>query len=192
MAKWLGIDRVVITQGNAQQGDNSNLVACVAQLGDMARGVAVIDADTDDAEMQALSDAGIVGARIMDLPGGAVGLDALEAVDAKAADHGWMLAVQFDGSDILDHEDRLARLKSRWVLDHHGKFFSGAAADGPEMACVKRLIDCGRCWMSCWAGCPSRTGTRCWFQLLNPCLAFLRRADVAHSSKAPRGVLAKG
>ncbi len=152
MAKWLGIDRVVITQGNAQQGDNSNLIACVAHLGDMARGVAVINADTSDDEIRALSDAGIVGARIMDLPGGAVGLDALEAVDAKVAGHGWMLAVQFDGSDILEHEDRLAALKSRWVLDHHGKFFRGASADGPEMASIKRLIDGGRCWYKL-AGC---------------------------------------
>lgn len=152
MAEWLGIDRVVITQGNAQQGDNANLIACVSQLGDMARGVAVIDAHTTDDEMRVLSDAGIVGARIMDLPGGAVGLDALDAVDAKAAAHGWMLAVQFDGSDILEHESRLAALKSQWVLDHHGKFFRGATADGPEVACVKRLIDGGRCWYKL-AGC---------------------------------------
>ncbi|UOA29444.1 amidohydrolase family protein [Pseudosulfitobacter sp. DSM 107133] len=152
MANWLGIDRVVITQGNAQQRDNANLIACVSQLGDMARGVAVIDAQTADAEMRALSDAGIVGARIMDLPGGAVGLDSLEAVDAMAAAHGWMLAVQFNGSDILEHESRLAALKSRWTLDHHGKFFRGATPDGPEMACIKRLIDGGRCWYKL-AGC---------------------------------------
>ena len=159
MADWLGIDRVIVTQGNAQQGDNANLLACLAEMGDMARGVAVIDETTSEAEMARLSDAGIVGARIMDLPGGAVGLDRLEAVDAKAAAHGWVLAVQFDGSDIQDHESRLMALKSRWILDHHGKFFRGADPDGPEIAAVRRLIDTGRCWYK-MAGCyeSSRTG----------------------------------
>jgi len=159
MAAWIGIDRVVVTQGNAQQRDNSCLLACLAEMGGMARGVAVIDGATSDAELARLGDGGIVGARIMDLPGGAVGLAELEAVDAKAAAQGWVLAVQFDGSDILDHESRLAALRSNWILDHHGKFFRGSAPDGPEVAAVKRLIDGGRCWYKL-AGCyeSSRSG----------------------------------
>jgi D-galactarolactone isomerase len=144
--RWLGIDRVVITQGNAHQRDNSNLVASLEAMGDIARGVGVIDTQTTDAEIERLSVAGIVGTRIMDLPGGAVGLSELEAVDEKAAAHGWMVAVQFDGSNILDHEQRLAKLKSRWVFDHHGKFFSGVTPDSDQVAAVKRLIDGGKCW----------------------------------------------
>jgi D-galactarolactone isomerase len=157
--KWLGIDRVIITQGNAHQRDNSNLVACLAAMGDVARGVAVIDSTTTEAELNRLSAAGIVGARIMDLPGGAVGLGELEAIDAKAAARGWMVAVQFDGTKILEHEKRLAALKSRWVFDHHGKFFGGVASDGPEVAAVKRLIDRGNCWFK-FAGAyeSSKTG----------------------------------
>ncbi|MEI4474245.1 amidohydrolase family protein [Frigidibacter sp. MR17.24] len=141
---WLGIDRVVITQGNAHQADNANLLACLAEMGAVARGVAVITDATPAAEMTRLADAGVVGARIMDLPGGALGLSGLETVDAMAADAGWMMAVQFDGNRILELEPRLAALKSRWVFDHHGKFFAGA---GPaEVAAVKRLVDAGRCW----------------------------------------------
>ncbi len=150
--QWLGIDRVVITQGNSHQRDNGNLLACLADMGHIARGVAVIDAETTDSELDALAASGVVGARIMDLPGGAVGLDALEAVDDRASACGWMLAIQFDGSDILTHEPRLARLKSRWVLDHHGKFFSGATPDSPQISALKRLIDGGRCWFK-FAGC---------------------------------------
>lgn len=67
---WLGIERVVITQGNSHQRANGNLMACLAEMGSSARGVAVIDADTTDAELDALAKAGVVGARIMDLPGG--------------------------------------------------------------------------------------------------------------------------
>ncbi|SMQ85769.1 D-galactarolactone isomerase [Devosia lucknowensis] len=156
---WLGIDGVIVTQGNAHQRDNSCLLACLAEMGDAARGVAVITGDTPDVEMTRLSEAGVVGARIMDLPGGAVGLAELEAVDARAAAFGWMMAVQFDGSHIHDQEQRLAGLKSRWILDHHGKFFSGATPDGPQVDTVKRLIDGGQCWFK-FAGCyeSSRVG----------------------------------
>lgn len=152
MADWIGISRVVVTQGNAQQGDNSCLLACLAQLGERARGMAVIDRDTTQTELDRLSAGGIVGARIMDLPGGAIGLEQLEEVDAKAAAQGWVLAVQFDGSDILDHEPRLAALKSNWILDHHGKFFQGVAPDSPQADALRRLIDGGRCWYKL-AGC---------------------------------------
>ncbi|WP_241557948.1 amidohydrolase family protein [Falsirhodobacter deserti] len=155
--RWIGIDRVVITQGNAHQSDNSNLLACLAEMGDIARGVAVIHPDTPDAEIERLAQAGVTGARIMDLPGGAVGLAGLEGVDARAHAAGWAMAVQFDGSNILDHEPRLAKVKSRWILDHHGKFFSGAGR--AQIDAVKRLIDGGNCWFK-FAGVyeSSRTG----------------------------------
>ncbi len=48
---WMGIDRVIITQGNAHQRDNTNTLACLAEMGDCARGVAVIDGTTSDAEI---------------------------------------------------------------------------------------------------------------------------------------------
>lgn len=146
LMRWLGIDRVIVTQGNAQQRDNSNLNACLAEFGSIARGVCVIDSTTSDEELERLAAAGNVGARIMDLPGGAVDLSELEAVDAKAASRNWMVAVQFDGSNILDHEARLKAMKSRWVFDHHGKFFAGVTPDSPQVDAVKRLIDGGKCW----------------------------------------------
>lgn len=143
---WLGIDRVIITQGNAQQTDNGNVIACLKEMGPVARGVAAVAPDISEAELDVLAEAGVVGLRIMDLPGGAVGLSALEELDAIAAARGFMLAIQFDGSNILDHEPRLAKLKSRWVFDHHGKFFCGVTPDSPQVIATRRLIDGGNCW----------------------------------------------
>ncbi|MGG7564878.1 amidohydrolase family protein [Rhodovulum sp. DZ06] len=142
----LGVERVVVTQGNAHGTDNESLLACLAAMGDCARGVAVITPETPDAELERLHGAGVRGARIMDLPGGAVGLDRLAEVDARAAAMGWVLAVQFDGSTILDRLALLGRLESRWILEHHGKFFAGAAPGGLEETAVLSLIDRGNCW----------------------------------------------
>jgi D-galactarolactone isomerase len=150
--RWLGVDRVIITQGNAHGRDNANLLACLAAMGDCARGVGIIDATTSEKQMAELAAAGVVGARIMDLPGGAVGLSELREVDARAFERGWYLAVQFNGSDILDHLPLLLSLRSRWVLDHHGKFLRGTTPDSREIGAVKRLLDTGRCWYKL-AGC---------------------------------------
>jgi D-galactarolactone isomerase len=150
--QWLGLDRVVITQGNSHQRDNSNLLACLAAMGDCARGVAVIDSGVSESELARLHAAGVRGARIMDLPGGAVRLAELPVVDAIAAAAGWCVAVQFDGSTLLDRVPLLQSLKSRYIFDHHGKFF-GEGMPGPaEVAALKRLIDKGNCWFK-FAGC---------------------------------------
>lgn len=150
--KWLGLDRVVITQSNAHQFDNANLLGCLAEFGDIARGVAVIDGSTPDAEITRLADSGCVGARIMDLPGGAVGLDKLLEVDRRTRAFGWCMAVQFDGSHLVELEQNLSEIKSKWILDHHGKIFSGATPEGPQVDVIRRLIDRGNCWIK-FSGC---------------------------------------
>ena len=149
---WLGLGRVVITQGNSHQRDNANLVTCLAAMGDCARGVAVIDGQTSDAEIARLHAAGIRGARIMDLPGGAVGLSELPAVDAIAASAGWCVAVQFDGSTLVERMPLLQSLKSKFIFDHHGKFCCEGMPGSAEIAALKRLIDGGNCWFK-FAGC---------------------------------------
>ncbi len=159
LMKWIGIDRVVITQGNAHQRDNGNLIACLREMGRVAKGVAVVTRETPLDELQDLIEAGVVGARIMDLPGGAVDLTHLDEVDSIAQELGWSVAIQFDGSNILDHEERLSTVKSRWIFDHHGKFFAGVTPDSPQVSALKRLIDKGNCWFK-FAGCyeSSRSG----------------------------------
>lgn len=143
---WLGIDRVVITQGNAHQRDNGNLLACLTEMGSVARGVAVIDDTTSEAELESLHLAGVRGARIMHLPGGALGLDGLAAVDARCAAMGWVVAVQFDGTELVERLPQLEALQSRFIFDHHGKFFGGVTVDSPQIAALKRLIERGNCW----------------------------------------------
>ncbi|XUY26896.1 amidohydrolase family protein [Agrobacterium sp. rho-8.1] len=159
LMNWLGIERVVITQGNAHQRDNGNLIASLRAMGNVAKGVAVVTRQTPLDAIQEMIDVGVIGARIMDLPGGAVDLTHLEEVDSIAQELGWCIAVQFDGSHILDHEERLAAVKSRWIFDHHGKFFAGVTPDSPQISALKRLIDKGNCWFK-FAGCyeSSRSG----------------------------------
>lgn len=154
---WLGIERVIVTQGNAQQKDHGNLLACLSEMGDVARGIGCIDGETPESELDRLAEAGVVGARIMDLPGGAVPLSKLAEAAPRAKARGWVLTVQFDGSRIAEEEARLARLVQPWILDHHGKIFDGPTPE--RVAAIKRLIDGGHCWFK-FAACyeSSRAG----------------------------------
>ncbi|MEZ5535684.1 MAG: amidohydrolase family protein [Thiolinea sp.] len=157
--EWLGIERFVITQGNTYQFDNSCLLDCLQEAGEMARGVAVVTAETSEQELQQLHAAGVRGARIMDLPAGAAGLSYLPEVDKQAHKMDWCVAVQFDGSHLLQHLPLLESLQSRYIIDHHGKFFAGVRPDSPQIDALKRLIDKGNCWFK-FAGCyeSSRSG----------------------------------
>lgn len=148
--QWLGIENVVITQGNAHQCDNANLLACLREMGSIARGIAVITPETSSTELQSLADHHVVGVRIMNLAGGAVGFEHLEAIDNIVHDMNWMMTVQFNGSDIIEHSPRLKALKSRWVLDHHAKFLSGKSR--AHIDAIKQLIDGGNVWFK-FAGC---------------------------------------
>jgi D-galactarolactone isomerase len=52
----------------------------------------------------------------------------------------------------------LGALKSKFIIDHHGKFHQGAAPGRVEVEAVKSLIDRGNCWFK-FAGCYEATGT---------------------------------
>lgn len=148
--RWLGIDRFVITQGNSHGRDNGNLIACLGESGSISRGIAAVGGDAPEAEIVRLSAAGVVGARIMDLPGGAVGFDEIGAVDARCLDANWAMVVQMDGGRLLDRMPALKAIKSDWVFDHHGKFFDGVSE--AQIDAVLRLIDRGNCYFK-FAAC---------------------------------------
>lgn len=152
MAGWLGIARTVVTVANAYQTDNDSLLAVLSVLGDQARGIAAFTPDMADQQIDVLIEGGVVGARIMDLMGGAVRFDKLLEIDALTAPRNLMIAVQFDGNTILQKAAWLHQVRSQYVIDHHAKFFKSVDPKGPEVDEIKRLLDRGNCWFK-FAGC---------------------------------------
>ena len=157
--KRLGLDRTVIVQPNAYQFDNGCLLDALAQMGDRARGVVVVGSDTPDAELERLTTLGVRGARIMQLPGGAVGLDQLLAVNARIEPFGWHPIVQFDGRDLPDHLDLLNQISGTYIIDHIGKFLELVSPDDPAFRALLGLVDRGNCYVKI-AACyeTSKTG----------------------------------
>ena len=145
--KSLGIDRVVVVQPSAYGKDNRCTVDAITELGPCARGVAVVDLDTPDAELQSLTAAGIRGVRFHMLPGGVLPWEILADVAARIHDFGWHVQLQLDGRDLAQYEGVLHRLPGALVIDHTGKFLEPVPTDHPGFQTLLRLIDNGRVWI---------------------------------------------
>ncbi|WP_082906762.1 MULTISPECIES: amidohydrolase family protein [unclassified Halomonas] len=160
LQQWLGLERVVITQPNAYQANNDALIEALDQFGpQVARAIAVITPDTPQEELERLHKKGVRGARIMQLPGGAVGIDRMLAVEDVIQDMGWHLMVQFNGRDLPDYYAELDKIKGRYIIDHIGKFIEPVSADDRRVDDILRLIDKGNAWFKiCGAYETSLTG----------------------------------
>ena len=156
----LGLDRVVIVQSNAYQFDNSATLAALEQIGkERARAVIVVSADTTAQDLAALDRQGVRGARIMNLPGGAVKIADMKPVERRVRDLGWHLLVQFNGQEIDRHVDALRAIEMPYVIDHIGKFIPPVPPDDWRIDEILRLVDRGNAWIKiCGAYETSLTG----------------------------------
>ncbi len=149
---WLGVKRVVISQGNAYQFNNGCTLSALAHFGDKARAIVAIKPDIEDSEINAMTRQGVRGARIMDIWQGAVGLNGMLAINARIHPFGWSLMVQFDGRDMVEHVPLLEKIQGDYVIDHTGKFLKPVAPHSPAFTALLKLIDRGNCYVKL-AGC---------------------------------------
>jgi D-galactarolactone isomerase len=81
------------------------------------------------------------------LPGGVLPWDALVDISARIAPLGWNVNLQLDGHTLPQHEAMLARLPSKLVIDHLGKFLAPVTPQSAGFASLCRLLDGPRCWI---------------------------------------------
>jgi len=143
----LGLGRVVVVQPSAYGADNRCTLDALADLGDCARGVAVVDQGVDEAALGRMTDAGIRGLRFFMFPGGVLSWDLLAPMAARVHDFGWHVQLQLDGRELHLREDLLRRLPGNLVIDHTGKFIEPVGVDDPGFRSLLRLLDWGRCWV---------------------------------------------
>lgn len=144
----LGTTRCVVVQPTAYGTDNRCTVKAIADLGpDTARGVAVVDTAVSDAELRALTDAGIRGARFQMLPGGILPWDMLAPVARRIEPLGWHIQLQMDGRRLAEREAELRALPCPLVIDHVGKFLEPVTPGHEGFRALLRLLDGGRTWL---------------------------------------------
>lgn len=147
LQRALGLDRVVVVQPTTYGLDNRCQLDAVAELGDAARAIVVVDADTTPDALRELDRLGARGARFHMLPGGAVGWDHLPIVASRIADLGWHVQLQLDGRELPQRLDALLALPTPLVVDHVGRFMPPVEPDHEAFAALLTLLDTGRTWV---------------------------------------------
>jgi predicted TIM-barrel fold metal-dependent hydrolase len=124
MHRALHLDRVVIVQPSVYGTNNSVTLDAVKQIGVSARGVAVIDDETADADIDAMRRAGIRGLRINFEAGGPPNPDAarqkFESMVARAKAHGLHVQIYTRLSVIESLKDQVMAAPVPVVFDHFG------------------------------------------------------------------------
>jgi D-galactarolactone isomerase len=143
----LGLQRVVVVQPSTYGLDNSCQLDAVAQLGENARLVAVVDNQVTDAELDRLTRLGARGARFFMLPGGAVPWEIMPEVAKRIAPFDWHIQLQMNGRFLYQRTGELAALPVPVVIDHVGRFMPSVAVGDMQFDALLRLIDTGSCWV---------------------------------------------
>jgi D-galactarolactone isomerase len=149
----LSLERVVVTQSNAYQFDNRSILQGVAEIGqEQARAIVAVAPDVTESQLDALHAQGARGARIMQLPGGAVGMSGLAAVEARIKAFGWHLMVQFNSREINDYAEILRAIETDYIIDHIGKFMPPVDVNDPRVDQILSLLDRGNAWVKICGG----------------------------------------
>ena len=149
----LSLERVVVAQSNAYQFDNRSILQGVADIGQArARAVVAVPTDISESQVETLHAQGARGARIMQLPGGAVGMEGLAAVEARVKAFGWHFMVQFNSHEIDNYMATLQAIETDYIIDHIGKFMPPVVADDPRVAQILSLLDRGNAWIKICGG----------------------------------------
>ena len=110
LRKRLGLGRVVVVQSTAYRTDNACTLDAMKQMGDSARGVAIVGPEAPDAELERLTAAGMRGLRYVMLPGRPMEWETMPVMAQRIAQFGWNINLQLPGEQIAD---RIAHLDPR-------------------------------------------------------------------------------
>lgn len=146
----LGIERGVLVQPSVYGTDNQlqlDSLNYLNSLGKEYKGVAVVDADVSDNELDRLAAAGHCGVRMNLLFKGGIQWPDVERLAARLADRQWHLQFLVDVSDFEQLERRIRALPLPVVIDHMGHMTCNKGLQHQGFQSLQRLLADGQCWV---------------------------------------------
>lgn len=147
LMKTLGIERCVVVQPSPFGTDNSCTEDAVERLGPIARGVAVLGPDVEEATLKRLDRVGFRGVRLNLLFKGGVPIEAMEPLAKRLAPYGWHIQLLLDARTLPDLAPRLRALPVDIVIDHMGYMPVSLGMNSPAVDTMRRLLGEGRTWV---------------------------------------------
>jgi predicted TIM-barrel fold metal-dependent hydrolase len=147
----LHIERVVIVTPSVYGTDNSATLFGIKARGATARGVAVIDDKTPEADLDAMNQAGIRGIRLNLATGGvndpSVGRPRFQAAVERVKNRNWHVQLFTSLSMISAIKDLVAASPVPVVFDHFGGAQAALGVDQPGFADLLDLVKSGKAYV---------------------------------------------
>ena len=153
----LGFDKNVIVQATCHGSDNRALVDALKAANGKARGVATVNRNVTDAELQEMHAAGVRGTRFNFVKRLAdfTPREVLLEIANRIAPLGWHVVIYFEAVDLPELYDFFTALPTTVVVDHMGRPDVTKPVDGPEFELfVKMMREHSNIWSK--VSCPER------------------------------------
>ena len=153
----LGFDKNVIVQATCHGCDNRALVDALKASNGKARGVATVNRNVTDAELQEMHAAGVRGTRFNFVKRLAdfTPRDVLLEIANRIAPLGWHVVIYFEAVDLPELYDFFTALPTTVVVDHMGRPDVTKPVNGPEFELfVKMMREHSNIWSK--VSCPER------------------------------------
>lgn len=140
MIAIIGIERAVVVQPSVHGLDNSATLDAITNSGGRFRGVARIDDQTPQTELQRLHGGGVRGVRfnLLDRPRGNVKLDVLDRCVEHIVEFAWSVDLHIDSKNLLAQEKRIRSMPLPVVIDHIARV---EPAEGLSQPAFQLLLD---------------------------------------------------
>lgn len=162
MLDTLGVQRMVLIQPSVYGSDNGVMLDAMRDIGQSARGVAVVDDDVPDAELKRLHEAGVRGVRInvVDVAEdkGVIPMAALAALANRIKPFGWHVELLMHADEFPDLDRVFADFPVDIVLGHLGYMKTDKGLEQPGFQALLRLMKRGTAWVKLTG--PYRISTR--------------------------------
>ncbi len=145
----LGLTRAVFVQASCHGTDNSAMLDALERGAGRYAGVAMIDDDTSEGELDRLHAAGVRGARFNFVQhlGGAPDLDRFWRLVDRVVPREWHVVLHLDAADLPRYRELIDRIPTRFVIDHLARVDATAGLDQPAFQALMDLLRDDRCWV---------------------------------------------
>lgn len=144
LQKKIGTSRNVMVQPSTYGTDNSCLLDVLAQMGDNARAVCVVNSSVTDGELKKLHAAGTRGVRVQFGLGNPVAAEEVKPLAKRIAALGWHIQTNMAGEQLVAMESLLLGLPCPVIIDHLGRATDTVSA---HYNTVRKLLDSGHGWV---------------------------------------------
>lgn len=149
MHRHIGVQRGVVVQSAPYGFDNSAAADLIAARPNDYRGVALLPASTDAAELKRLHGQGFRGVRFhyMEHLGKGEPIEAVLGMAKRLAEIGWHLQIHTHGPRIAELAPSLKRSPVPVVIDHMGRIDAAQGVDHPHFRALLDLLQAKHVWV---------------------------------------------